>query len=834
MEYLYEAVEHRDNLPIKIFTQTVDDFPFHWHDDTEILFVLKGKIDITIDNDTTTLDEGRLFIINSGEFHFIHSVVPKSQLLLLQFDMEYFRKYDLHPDDLLFNITYTKDEGVKRKAYNSLRFLLASIMKTVINREEPQSLIIEKYLLDLIITLINNFKANPSTLTLGSREERLTEIVKYVSEHYMEQNLSIEQIADNFHLNYQYISRYVKEKLGTSLKKFIDNTRLNRSLIALKTTNDRVVDIALRNGFPDAKAYYRVFKDVMGETPASYREKHKISREAELPKDYFSVNSKDTLAKLFSYLTVNSAVITEEKVVDINLVIDINTEKHTITSTFLNLCTVGYARHLLRADLLESIREAQREIGFRYIRFHGIFTDELNLYNEKDNGDVFYNFQHIDALLDSILELNLKPFIELGFMPYGLASADITIFSWKANISPPKSMEKWCNLLLNFFRHIINRYGVEEVLTWYFEFWNEPEYNKLFWAGTSMEFFNLFYESYKVIKNIHPKIKLGGFGTLYMDASRKWLEEFGTYIREREIKLDFFTIHNYQVFVDDGKDDWLRNTNILDSLHEYIDFGKLGAKLGGPDIIKSSINEIKTIVLDNQISHNEFHITEWNANTDSRDLVHDTCYMASFIVKNVIDSFDLVHSMGFWTMSDIFEELTLPKSLFHGGFGLITYNGVKKPGYYAFKFLSKLGDNLISRGENYIITSRGGNYQIIIHNYTHYNQLYSKFDYSQITPQNRYSVFNNPTSLTLRVQLKGLSGKFRLEKEWVNRDNGSAFDTWIKMGAPENLNSDTLKTLQGLSLPGYFTSEIISGYSYELETTLQPHEIQLFRLTRIY
>lgn len=834
MEYLYEAVEHRDNLPIKIFTQTVDDFPFHWHDDTEILFVLKGKIDITIDNETTTLDEGKIFIINSGEFHFIHSIVPRSQLLLLQFDMEYFRKYNLQPEDLIFNITYTKEEGSKRSAYNSLRFLLASIMKTVINKEEPQSLIIEKYLLDLIITLINNFKAIPSSLTLGNREERLTEIVKYVSEHYMDQNLSIEQIADNFHLNYQYISRYVKEKLGTSLKKFIDNTRLNRSLMALKTTNDRVVDIALRNGFPDAKAYYRVFKDIMGETPASYREKHKISRSPELPKDYFSVNSKDTLAKLFSYLTVKNVDITEDKLIDINFVIDINTKKHPLTASFLNLCTVGYARHLLRTDLLDQLNEAQKEIGFRYIRFHGIFTDELNVYNENESGDIFYNFQHIDALLDGILKLGLKPFIELGFMPWDLASSDTAIFSWKANITPPKSIEKWCNLLINFFRHIINRYGIEEVLTWYFEFWNEPEYKKLFWTGTDQQFFDLFLESYKVIKNFHPQIKLGGFGTLYLDASRKWLQEFGSYIREREIQLDFFTIHNYQILVDDGKDDWLRNADLLDNSHGYIDFGKLGAKLGGPDIINTSINKIKKIVLDNKISHNEFHITEWNANTDSRDLVHDTCYMASFIVKNIIDSFDLVNSMGFWTISDIFEELNLPKSLFHGGFGLITYNGIKKPGYYAFKFLSRLGDSLISRGENYIITSKGEDYQIIFHNYTHYNQLYSKFDYSQITPQDRYSVFNNPSSQTLRVQLKGLSGKFRLEKEWVNRENGSAFDTWMEMGAPENLSNDVLNSLKGLSKPGYFTKEIISSYSYELETTLKPHEIQLIRLTRLY
>ena len=83
---------------------------------------------------------------------------------------------------------------------------------------------------------------------------------------------------------------------------FIDNMRLNKSLDAIKYSDERIMDIALSHGFADAKSYYRVFKDTLGITPAEYREEHKVYTDIENPKSYFGINKRETLSKLFEYL----------------------------------------------------------------------------------------------------------------------------------------------------------------------------------------------------------------------------------------------------------------------------------------------------------------------------------------------------------------------------------------------------------------------------------------------------------------------------------------------------------------------------------------------------
>ena len=133
------------------------------------------------------------------------------------------------------------------------------------------------------------------------------------------------------------------------------------------------------------------------------------------------------------------------------------------------------APHGLREDFAKQLKMLQSDIGFEYIRFHGIFADELLAYNEKPDGEIYYNFNHTDKLIDLLLENNIKPFLELGFMPKDLTSTDASIFWWNCNVSPPNDINKWLDFLEAFIRHLINRYGIDEVLTWYFEFWNEPE-----------------------------------------------------------------------------------------------------------------------------------------------------------------------------------------------------------------------------------------------------------------------------------------------------------------------------------------------------------------------
>ena len=103
----------------------------------------------------------------------------------------------------------------------------------------------------------------------------------------------------------------------------------------------------------------------------------------------------------------------------------------------------GRANEGLRADWQAQLALVQREIGFRYIRFHGLLNDDMGVYKEDADGKPQYNFQYIDALYDALLALHIRPFVELSFMPSELASGPQTVFWYKEKRAAIKiQMEK--------------------------------------------------------------------------------------------------------------------------------------------------------------------------------------------------------------------------------------------------------------------------------------------------------------------------------------------------------------------------------------------------------
>ena len=123
---------------------------------------------------------------------------------------------------------------------------------------------------------------------------------------------------------------------------------------------------------------------------------------------------------------------------------------------------------------------------------------------------VEYNFTYLDMVFDSYQELGLKPFLELGFMPEKLASGTQTIFYWKGNTTPPKSYKSWNLLIQALLKHLIQRYGREEVITWPVEVWNEPNLPG-FWENADMgEYFQLFQSSFYAVKEVYQRFRVGG------------------------------------------------------------------------------------------------------------------------------------------------------------------------------------------------------------------------------------------------------------------------------------------------------------------------------------
>jgi xylan 1,4-beta-xylosidase len=429
----------------------------------------------------------------------------------------------------------------------------------------------------------------------------------------------------------------------------------------------------------------------------------------------------------------------------------------------------GRAAEGLRADWQRDMAIVQRECGFKYIRFHGLLHDEMGVYSEDKFGNSIYNFQYIDALYDSILSNKMKPFVEFGFMPSILASGSKSIFWWKGNITPPKDYAKWENLIKTLVQHWTERYGEKEVSSWYFEVWNEPNLD-LFWAGTQSDYFKLYEVTARALKFVSKNYRVGGPAT----AGRAWIPETIDFAAKNKVALDFITTHDYGVkgigLDADGNQKLFLDTDP-------------NAIIGGVRDARAQINNSVKPAL-------PLHYTEWSASYSPRDPVHDSYVSAAYILSKLKGSEGFIDSMAYWTFTDIFEENGTVPNPFHGGFGLINFHGLRKPSFYAYQFLNRLGDEelISSDAESWATRSRSGA-QILLWNFsppqtTENNQIFYKKD---LPAKNFGKIPVNISNLP--------AGNYQLKVFQVGYGVNDVYTDFLKMGAPQNLKREQVLEL---------------------------------------
>jgi xylan 1,4-beta-xylosidase len=202
----------------------------------------------------------------------------------------------------------------------------------------------------------------------------------------------------------------------------------------------------------------------------------------------------------------------------------------------------GRAILSLRDSYRQDVREVKAATGFEYIRFHGIFHDEVGVYDEDQAGRPLYNFSYVDQIYDGLLANRVRPFVELSFMPKKLAS-DLTPhpFWYKPCPCPPRDWERWGELVERFAKHLVDRYGIDEVSQWYFEVWNEPKID--FWTGVPKEetYDRLYDVSARALKGVSSRLRVGGPAT----AQAAWVDRFIRHCVEAMVPVDFVSTHVY-------------------------------------------------------------------------------------------------------------------------------------------------------------------------------------------------------------------------------------------------------------------------------------------------
>lgn len=495
----------------------------------------------------------------------------------------------------------------------------------------------------------------------------------------------------------------------------------------------------------------------------------------------------------------------------------INTEKLSVSTTdlgeliapFWTLCVgAGRAAEGLRADWQAQLRALVTSHGFRYIRFHGLFHDDMFVYREDKNGKVDPYFQYIDTLFDALLDMGIRPFVEFAYMPTAIAEHKKTAFWWGANGAPPTNYDNWQELVRATTAHWVDRYGIDEVRTWYFECWNEPNL-KPFFNGTRSQYFELYKRTALAVKSVDAALRIGGpatsnyvpdarFAGEVEDTSQHaealtcedlskmawepvWLQEFFTYCRDENVPVDFVSVHPYPT-------DW--------ALDEH---GQ-GARLTrDKDATPRDLAHVKSIVKDSSFPDAEIHLTEWSSSSSSRDYTHDYLQAATFVVRANLQSTGCVDSMSYWAFSDIFEEEGGGQEPFHGGFGMINQHGIPKPTYHAYRFLSALGDHLLARTENGVITRDGQSQNVTALFYNYPDEVTQSVPASFETRDIADSVLAQGTARTITVSIRDLPANTAYQIEIVDKDHGNAMAKYKTLGYPLNLSRSDVTEIKAVA-----------------------------------
>lgn len=470
----------------------------------------------------------------------------------------------------------------------------------------------------------------------------------------------------------------------------------------------------------------------------------------------------------------------------------------------------GRAHLALRTDYTRQLAFIHDTLGIQRVRFHGIFNDDMctrtnlsQLYQvEGANEFQEVNFHACGVAYDNVLAAGMKPFVELSFMPDSLADSDRHgVFFYSPNICMPADMEAWREYIQKFIRYLLHRYGAEEVRTWFFEVWNEPDIQVVFFNGKRDDYFRLYEATVRAIKDVDAALRVGGPAT----SGSKWISSFLQFCKAHQVPVDFVTTHQYAGDPLGGVEDQGEG---LDEERRARDGGwaerlqRMGEKLKTAED-KQLLSGLRAILPDpseeREIPNNVFrtnseivkrqagglpvYYTEWNENAAFSSYTNDTRKVAAYVVKVALETADFVDGSSIWCFSDLFEEFHPFAEQFHGGFGLLTQDGIPKPAYYALKMLADAPAQRLDLGREATLGEVG---------------IAAFRDESQtqvlLFRQKMKNEDGPAEDVTLRLECGKRPNRVTVKR--IDEDHGNPLKLWEDAGRPQDMNRSEVECLK--------------------------------------
>ena len=777
--------------------------PEHFHQDTELYFCLAGEAALTVDSDRIALPHDQILVINPNRRRSF-SAGKETLVCRLTIPLSLTRHYVPQRTPLFWCNSVQDSQG----DYDRLRSLLRRFLNARMQNRERPSPMAESCFYELLDCLCSQY-----LLTLGEQaaqeedldSERLGEITTFIEDNY-DQRISLNDLADRLHLTYSYLSRYFKKKLGANFLDYVNQVRLRHAAEDLLYTDKPITHVAVDNGFVNSSGLNKAFKEAYDLTPTAYRTKMRSERE----KEPESITNQEKLYQQVKRYLAEKGTETEERTVQTRRtqIRGDGASREPYHKYWEEMINIGRASDLLKAKVQHQTLFLRDQLGFRYVRFWGVFDEDMELRAGHDVKQL--NFDKLDEVLDFLIQNNLIPFIELGNKPI-IIMRDI-MENVLLNEGEPifRELPEFRAVLGKFFHHLLTRYRAEHVRSWRFECWYDDRYDR---QEVPVSYFDIFNLVREVAHEILPEAVIGGCGVKINDSG---LESLLCEWTAQPWQPDFLSVYSYPY--EESAD-----------CNQYTNYTRLSADTR---FLITQLGRVRDIMSKVGMKV-PLYVTEWNLSLSSRNFLHDSCYKGCCLLKNIIGSLGQAEVLGYWLGSDLLNTYFDSPDVISGCPGLLSKDGICKPSFFAYRFLHRMGRYLVGAGKNYLITASGHfSYYIICFNDRPADPRYYRVPEDQHTPASLQELLGKLDPVHLGFTLEHLPAeRYTIKTSIVSPRYGSVLDEWLRLNTMANMRQEDVDYLKRICTPHMFVQEKDTAQGeLSFDIDLETQEIALIHI----
>lgn len=777
----------------------------HFHPEMEFLFVINGTVKVTISDSPYLLGKESCICINSGVFHEI-ATASNALAGIIFYPCELIAEFTENKNCLFLCNSTSEKESV----YYEMLPILHELVYLKIYPSHKTGCYVSSLLLRLLDLLIANCRIDNSASFSEniSDDSRMNHLLTYINQNFRE-DISLSDVAENMFVSTSTLSRFFKKQSGMYFADYLNRLRVHSAVSDLLYTEKSITHIALDNGFSNPSAFHRSFTALYHRSPSDFRkeQREKIQREEACEHENNALLIEELKSLGFANPTFN-ALNAEQSVIDTG-------NGKPYEKNWNIVINIGSVHNLTLANLQYHVLYLTETLGFRYVRMWNPFSTRLMI-TDGIRGNRC-NYDRIDGILDFLVNSHIYPFIDFGKRPdTALSATGRTIWYEDENVVF-QSRQLWESAIHDLMQHIVKRYGNEEVSNWIFELSYDQFHSDAAacYIDSNYDYFNAFAYFYNTVKSFAPKMQVGGPSAI-VPAPGEFLRGFLKTCRIKQCMPDFVSIFAFPYVHSDKA--------APSSYHKAFQ----------NDVELSFVLKARQILKDEEMDQCKLYVTEWNNSISNRNFLNDSPFRAAYIVKHLSQLADKVDIIGIWMGSDWISSYYDTQRIANGGSGLLTKDTIRKPAYFAFSFMNRLGGTLLDVGEHYIATSNGvRSYYILCHNYKRYNSNYYTMDENIDSPDDIAELFQDNLPIDLNLVLENVPDQTRyiIKRRCINMQEGNILNEWSRFMYDDSLSHSDVKYLRESCLPGLsMEKQTTKAGKLEMHITLQPHEISLLHI----